>query len=141
MTERFLAGGWRMPLISILAVAMPIMGVYHLVRVARWSGLAALADSMTGICFVAMGLAFAWAWSHRRRPVIEVGEDAVEYGSIFRARRQRLARDRIARVESSGSQIRLTLVTGEVVPLPAPELSPAARRRARLAIERRLSRA
>jgi len=141
VSERFRAGGWRMPLAAILAVAMPALGVYHLVRVARWSGFAAVADALTGASFVAVGLAFAWALSHRRRPVIEVGEDALEYGSIYRARRRRLPLDEVARVEAAGSQIRVTLRGGGVLHLPAPELSPADRRRALRAIERRLARA
>jgi hypothetical protein len=139
MSERFLAGGWRIRAAGALCVALPVMGVHHLLRPPDWSGLAAALGVLTGCSFVALGAVFAWGLLHRSRPVIEVGDDALEFGSIYRfAKRRRMALAEIERVDLVGARMRLTLRSGRGVSLGLAELPAESRRAARDAIERRL---
>ncbi len=141
MSERFLAGGWRIPAAAFLAVAMPLAGLYQLARPADWSALAAALSILLGCAFIVLGGVFASAFVHRRRPVVEVGADALELGSIYPfGVRQRVPLADVERIDLVGARLQITLRSGQVIRRGLAELPGATRRAAREAIERRLER-
>lgn len=140
MSERFLAGGWRISLLRVLAFAMPAMGLYQSCRGLEADGPTAWLRWTAGAGLMATGAAFAWALTHRRRAVIELGDGWIEFGSIYKAARRRIAWVEVEALEGCGSRLDLVIRTGQVLRLPTQELPAARRRAARVAIERRLAR-
>lgn len=140
MSQAFRAGGWRLGSLWILAFALPAAAALQLLRAGDWGDVAAVVRGISGLFLAAVGGVFAWALAHRRRPVIELIGDAVVFGSLYRARRRRVALVEVARAEGTGARLDLVLRSGEVLALPVAELSPGRRVEAREVLVRCLRR-
>lgn len=141
MSERFLAGGWRIAMAWLLVFAMPAMGIYTLVRPPDAGAAIGALSLATGLLFLILGGVFAWGLLHRSRPVIEISDELLEFGSIYGfGSRKRIPLGEIERVDLAGPRLDLTLRGGRLVRLRLPEVAPETRRAARDAIERRLAR-
>lgn len=109
-------------------------------------GLGAFAErsSPVGLLTAVGSTAVAWisfaAWRRRKRPVIEVSDEEIAFGSIVQGGRKRVALSEVANVYATGPE-RLDLVTrdGERIQLPLREVRRKHRDAVRPAIERRLA--
>jgi hypothetical protein len=95
---------------------------------------------VTGIAFVPVWFCLVWGLAHRRRPVVAIGDEEVEFGSIFRfAKRPVVPIAEIAALEGTPRKVRLRMRSGKGVPIGTPELSMDSRAAVRAALERRIS--
>ena len=104
-----------------------------------------LIGGMIGVAGFASLYALAWSLRSRRhrfkRPVIEIGDREIEYGSVFVASRvrDRIPIEDIAAVSTAGADcIVLRRHSGESTTISLAEVAPAERDRVRTTIEQRI---
>lgn len=146
MTERWFAGRGRLRIARLVALLAPLVGVSCL-----WVGsrepdraLAAL-FLLNGVVQLALGGLCLLAVRHRGRPVLELSDQEVVYGSLFRYALRRLPIREIAEVGEIGrsplpafASLVLTTRSGERVRIGVGALSRSDRRAVRAALESRV---
>ena len=145
--ELFFADGWRVALTWLLVVIYPPQ-IFLLLHdsFSFESGFSSPSTDLnllllaTGLSFVPVWFCLVWGLAHRRRPVVAIGDEEVEYGSIFRfAPRPSLRIGDLVGVDPSLRPMRVRVRSGEVVSIGTRELSKRSRAAVRAALERRIS--
>lgn len=137
--EAFVADGWRVRATWILAFATPVAVTWYATRAVVYT---------PPLSFLALGAALAlsgtmvfliWGLIQRSRPVVEVDDDELAAGSIYRfGARRRIPMREIAAVTVSGTRLRVTTRSGDVLSIAVAELSKASRKRVVDEITRRI---
>jgi hypothetical protein len=102
-----------------------------------WWWLRLLAALSTGC----LALLHLWAWFHRHRPVLEVSDEQIEWGSNFDvlAARKRVSPREVTDVSRAGRwRVALRTRAGETFKMNLAELAPEERQKAFESIHRRV---
>lgn len=136
MKKSFVADGWRIKLAIPLVMWITAGAIWSLSRGNDSSELESILRLTSGISGLGVAAYLAWVLAHRRRPIVEISNDTVEYGSVFWfwTRRTVGLRD-LTRVSLKGSRLELTTRSGDALKLWLGDLSRKSREAVRSAIE------
>jgi hypothetical protein len=140
MNQAFREDGWRVKARWVLAFAMPLFSIYYFYVYWVGEGVMAFASLLAGLLFVGTGASSLWELLHRSRPVVEVSDERVEYGSIRRfGSRSSIPLAEVRGVTHLGYAIELETRSGKPVTIDVAELSNRSRQEVCDAIERRIA--
>ena len=136
MKKSFVADGWRIKLAIPLVVLITAGAIWSLGRGSETFDLTSILRLTSSLSGLGVAAYLVWGLAHRRRPIVEISNETIEYGSVywFRMRRTVGLRD-LATVSLTGARLELTTQSGDALKLWLGDLSRKSREAVRSAIE------
>lgn len=136
MNRAFIADGWRVKLAGPVMTMTALSAVWSLSRGFDSFDVMSILRLTSGISGLGVAAYLAWGLAHRRRPVLTISNEALEYGSIYWLKTRRTAglRD-LTGVSLEGMRLKLETRSGERLTVWLAQLSRKSRDAVRSAIE------